>query len=1332
MVGEKGRGRPPGIDRATNQVNAETNIYTDGQGREWAPVVYFYKKYGISYHNFDKYLDLENTSKMEGKDSGGRDTILYDVRQTSIALEKYTKLPKVDKDTGVYTDNEGLRWAPYAYFREKFGIKTSRTDLLGQVPTIQGLHRVNKKTTLYSLREGEKVVEDYVGRSKGKPLESILAEQLPPRIDQVSGTYTDSERVQWAPAAYFIKTYNLSYSWLDPRLGGVPTIPGRSGNGQRTIFYRLDNVKKLIDDHLRLQAINEETKLYVDSDGTAWAPIVYFLEKYKIKDELLKRFIKDAQSITGRFSGGEVTLYKAVDVEKPLESVLRLPHVSDGNNVYQDGQGRQWAPPSYFVEEYGISTFIFSKYVQGVSVMDALDDKGKVAVLYPIDDIAERMKEIIELPEVDEETRTLTDLNGRKWGTTSYFTTKHSLEFSTFTSLTEGLPTIKGRMRSRSTILYPIEESEKAIEEFVKLPQANVEGTYTSLDGSQWAVTTYFLEKFGVSYSGISLKLKDAASIEGRSNIGSRVTLYNVEQLNKLLEQSFNFPKVDSENGVYRDENAVEWAPTSYFQSRYPVDYSFVQGRKGSVPHIKGRVSNGQTTVLFNVKEMAKIIESYLALPEVGADGVYTDQAGQKWASLNYFYDTYGASWYIIQKNVEKIGTIEGRTGDGVANKLYNVADTEAVMTEWKKIPETNNAGLYADESGETWATIPYLMKHLQFGRSAVETKLVDARSMTGRPSSGPPTKLYRVLDAEAAFSDLREAPRTDQDRIYTDGSGQRWAPFAYFSEKFGLGNAFLKAREDKLKKISGIGRHRKISVLYNVNELETEIEKFLALPQADKEGRYLDPAGEVWLTITCLQDTLGIHSRTILTRASDIPTIAGRTKKNKETTLYNFSKAREALESFTSLPEANEEGLFLDQQGMAWATTGYFIKKLKTTYQVVKKRINDVEYIYGRHIGIQVRLYKVNSLVAKIEEVARLPEVDLATGIYTDEAGGGWVGVQFFVEKFGIDHARVAEILGKLTTIAARGKRKVETVLFKLQEAEPIVEEYLRVVEAKRGSAEQEQKLKESVIQFVKEVSGDTTDTAGESSDDSKRFRSLIGILGGSRCLDLLYKFRPGYRGLPVEYIKGIIAEYLGDFLITTPPFDIDDVEVAIETNALSELTFRQGLYETFKDNCLRYYFEKHREGETDSSKIIYGYLDHITDALKHLQNKDLDDVIQDVIVYYDSVLKDFHKPEGFVNTLSSDREFPDINQRINMKELSDKKRLLIADEMGLGKSASVIMAKEQLGVQCALIVAPSNVLDTWQQYLSEENPSEPKKGGYFKKGQTPRVLRVESASML
>jgi len=285
------------------------------------------------------------------------------------------------------------------------------------------------------------------------------------------------------------------------------------------------------------------------------------------------------------------------------------------------------------------------------------------------------------------------------------------------------------------------------------------------------------------------------------------------------------------------------------------------------------------------------------------------------------------------------------------------------------------------------------------------------------------------------------------------------------------------------------------------------------------------------------------------------------------------------------------------------------------------------------------------------------------------------------------------------------------------------LIAELKKIVDAeKNGKAdfEVEEKNKENVKKLVEEISEGQTETA-------QQFRSLVKLFGASHALDILYKFRPEFKGLPVEYVKSCLADYLGDFLAAKHNFVLKDVGAAAEF--LSETTFRDGLYEVLKDHCLQYYYAQKRLGtHQDGFSIINAYLDHVVEEVGGISNKFLDDIIQKVLEFYDSALRDFKKPEQFVDRLSEDRDFPDINQRVNMKELAEKKKLLIADEMGLGKSASVIMAKEQLRIGCALVVAPSNVLDTWMAYLSDDES----KKGYFRKGEAPRVLKVESPKQL
>ncbi|OGH12160.1 MAG: hypothetical protein A2857_03230 [Candidatus Levybacteria bacterium RIFCSPHIGHO2_01_FULL_36_15] len=245
----------------------------------------------------------------------------------------------------------------------------------------------------------------------------------------------------------------------------------------------------------------------------------------------------------------------------------------------------------------------------------------------------------------------------------------------------------------------------------------------------------------------------------------------------------------------------------------------------------------------------------------------------------------------------------------------------------------------------------------------------------------------------------------------------------------------------------------------------------------------------------------------------------------------------------------------------------------------------------------------------------------------------------------------------------------------------------------------------------------------------DAQAFRKLVGLFGSSNIVDILYRSRPEFKGIPVEQVSSILADYLGDYLITRGEFKPDDIEGGIEY--LSEPTLKDGLMEVIKEGALAFYKLKKKSGDVSNNHQIFDeYTDWIRREFNRFDNKELNNIVTEIEKYYDSLLS-FTKPVQIVGFLKEGRDFPDVNQLINIKEIADKKRMLIGDGMGLGKSASAILAKESLGVKQALIVTPSNVISTWLEYLSDKVEND-KQIGYFKKGVAPKVLVVEDPRSL
>lgn len=254
----------------------------------------------------------------------------------------------------------------------------------------------------------------------------------------------------------------------------------------------------------------------------------------------------------------------------------------------------------------------------------------------------------------------------------------------------------------------------------------------------------------------------------------------------------------------------------------------------------------------------------------------------------------------------------------------------------------------------------------------------------------------------------------------------------------------------------------------------------------------------------------------------------------------------------------------------------------------------------------------------------------------------------------------------------------------------------------------------------------------------DGQDFRKLVGIFGSSRVVDVLYRTRPEFQGLPHEQVQGILADYLGNFLVATGGFNFGDVGRAVPY--LSDPNLAEGLYEVVKDSCSAFYrYSKKMNQEAVDQEIIDEYFEILGLEADVFSDDRLKAIFQRVQDYYVSVESDYPKPDSLVEYLREGRDFPDRDQRIAIKELDDKKRVVNAASMRSGKSAPYIVGWETIKIRDeikskqAVIVAPADVIPNWVNYLSDSNEVvNGRRVGYFKPGQAPTILVVNGPESL
>ncbi len=298
-----------------------------------------------------------------------------------------------------------------------------------------------------------------------------------------------------------------------------------------------------------------------------------------------------------------------------------------------------------------------------------------------------------------------------------------------------------------------------------------------------------------------------------------------------------------------------------------------------------------------------------------------------------------------------------------------------------------------------------------------------------------------------------------------------------------------------------------------------------------------------------------------------------------------------------------------------------------------------------------------------------------------------------------------------------AKIREYISPELFKLIEAEALA------IKEKKENEQKEESLKVELENLVQEIGNEQS-----VDEQAKKIGELIRLLPGN-AHDIILKYHPQYKGLKTEYVKEVIADYLGDFMLNRNNWQPRDIQKLHEVFDIEGI--KEEIIINLKNASLSFINNERKYGSVLEESILINdfFNQEGMIALRDSSIPEVESALKELMHYYEDILKLKHKkPSNIVNTLREGRTFPDINQLINIQEIKENKKMLIADEMGLGKSASAILAKEYLGLGCALVVIPSNVEDTWKSYLSDGVNESGKQIGYFKKGLAPKILVIES----
>ena len=240
------------------QADKTTGIYTDKEGKKWgtvetiADLLKTISKTTLS-------TKIEGIKSIKGKYSSGKEVVLYDIATARERMADYSKLPQVDKITGIYTDAKSKEWTTINKLTEllNVGERKISKNLTG-VKNIRGKDMVAKEVILYDLADIKKKLADFIKL---------------PQVDEKTGVYVDERGVEWTTVDKMSKTLNMSNYKVSADLSEIKNIKGRGSNGKETTLYDFSVLKEKLADFIKLPQVDETTGIYTDKEDVKWISV---------------------------------------------------------------------------------------------------------------------------------------------------------------------------------------------------------------------------------------------------------------------------------------------------------------------------------------------------------------------------------------------------------------------------------------------------------------------------------------------------------------------------------------------------------------------------------------------------------------------------------------------------------------------------------------------------------------------------------------------------------------------------------------------------------------------------------------------------------------------------------------------------------------------------------------------------------------------------------------------------------------------------------------------------------------------------------------------------
>lgn len=439
---------------------------------------------------------------------------------------------------------------------------------------------------------------------------------------------------------------------------------------------------------------------------------------------------------------------------------------------------------------------------------------------------------------------------------------------------------------------------------------------------------------------------------------------------------------------------------------------------------------------------IAGVLRNFECLPQVDKEtGIYSDDDGEEWMSLNSLSIRLKISPQKIKKSITDSFTILGRDKTGHIVQLICVSAIQSATEEFCSLSRVGVDGIYRDENGREWMPIGPLATALKTTKEILKNKRNNLAFISGRDRVGKVVKLYDIKAAHSALQNFLTIPRVDETGMYRDPDGKEWMPLEQLA-------ALLHTTEPTLKKhlpdiiatTPGRTRNNAITDLFDVSAARRSAHDFLSLPHTDERGLYRDVNGKEWMPLKLLAKNLTIDYQKLQNISLSVPCMQGRTHRGRPTTLYDTDAIHIATNEYRSLPRVDENGIYRDPEKIEWMTLRSLAVLIKINEGTLKSLLENEISITGRASNGQVtHLYKIKTASGIASEFLSLPQAD-ENGKYFDLNGKEWMLISSLPSKLRKEWKIVKSHASNIVSIPGRDSSGHRTVLYCVESAQKIL----------------------------------------------------------------------------------------------------------------------------------------------------------------------------------------------------------------------------------------------------------------------------------------------------